>query len=121
MSAAPHTQGLAHIAEETGPCVVAIGEREVAEFYQDGEAQTTEDEANARRMVACWNAADGISTEMLEHVGNIVIPAKVRYSDLHLLLDRAEAFIAGFEDDPQQQGVRELLGDIRSATQKVTT
>lgn len=30
-----------------------------------------DDEANARRLVACWNACDGISTEALERLGTI--------------------------------------------------
>lgn len=31
------------------------------------------------------------------------------------LLERAESFIAGFEDDPDQEGVPQLLEDLRSA------
>lgn len=29
---------------------------------------TAEDDANARRLVACWNACDGLSTEFLEKI-----------------------------------------------------
>lgn len=61
-----HTNGAARIATETGPCVVAVGDRELCECYQDGEVQTPEDEANARRIVACWNACEGIDTSYLE-------------------------------------------------------
>jgi len=33
-------------------------------------------------------------------------------------LDRAEAFVAGFEDDDTQEGIPELLGAIRAALRK---
>lgn len=63
-----HTEGVARIAEETGHCVVAVGDREVCECYQDGETQTAQDEANARRLVACWNACMNLTTEELERI-----------------------------------------------------
>ena len=34
---------------------------------------------------------------------------------LHQVLERAESFIAGFEDDSSQEGVHELLADLRAA------
>jgi hypothetical protein len=36
-------------------------------------------------------------------------------NELLALLARAEAFIAGFEDDQAQEGIPELLADIRAA------
>lgn len=33
--------------------------------------------------------------------------------DLRALLDRAGSFLEGFEDDPQQEGVVEMLYEIR--------
>jgi|CXWL01.1.fsa_nt_gi hypothetical protein len=68
-AAATHTAGLARIESKTGPCVIAVGEREICECYLDGEVQTVEDELNAKRVVACWNACDGVKTETLEHGG----------------------------------------------------
>ena len=50
------TEGQARLALETGPCVVAVGEREVCECYQDGEEQTHEDQANAVHIVKLWNS-----------------------------------------------------------------
>lgn len=50
------TEGEARLALETGPCVVAVGEREVCECYQDGEEQTHEDQANAVHIVKLWNS-----------------------------------------------------------------
>lgn len=38
--------------------------------------------------------------------------------DLLAALDRAEAFIAGFEDDETQEGVAEMLAAIRAAIAK---
>ena len=40
-------------------------------------------------------------------------------SDVVSLLQRAEAFISGFEDDEDQEGVPELLRDLRKAIQGV--
>jgi hypothetical protein len=38
--------------------------------------------------------------------------------DLLAALDRAEAFIAGFEDDETQEGIAEMLAAIRTALAK---
>ena len=64
-----HTKGKLRIDADVGPCViVAVGGRGIGECYEDGETQTPEDEANARRLVACWNycEAKGLSTNELE-------------------------------------------------------
>jgi hypothetical protein len=70
-----YSQGTARIATEDdgveGRCVVMVGARQILECYADGEVQDAEDEANALRVVACWKACDGISTDevarMAEH------------------------------------------------------
>jgi hypothetical protein len=41
--------------------------------------------------------------------------ARVSVSDLLEALERAEAFIDGFEDDDTQEGVTEMLAAIRAA------
>lgn len=64
-----YTQGRARIATETAATVVAAGKREICECYADGEVQDREDEENARRIVALWNACDGVTTERLEAGG----------------------------------------------------
>lgn len=53
-----HTQGVARIGdgELDEECVVHVGERQVGEFYADGEVQTEEDQVNAARFVKVWNA-----------------------------------------------------------------
>lgn len=38
-----------------------------------------------------------------------------RMAEAMALLERAEGFIAGFEDDENQEGIAELLSDIRAA------
>lgn len=54
--------------------------------------------------------------------GHILTKANARLTaaapDLLAALDRAEAFIAGFEDDETQEGVAEMLAAIRAAIAK---
>jgi hypothetical protein len=52
------------IATETGPCVITNGTREIAECYEDGEVQTTEDEANAAHIVKAVNLHDELVTAL---------------------------------------------------------
>lgn len=79
--------------------------------------------ANARRIVACVNACDGIPTEALECQSKRKISESwVKQRDkLVSACQRAEAFIAGFEDDETQEGIAELLAEIRSAASLKST
>jgi hypothetical protein len=45
--------------------------------------------------------------------------ARVSVSAMLAALDRAEAFISGFEDDDTQEGVTEMLAAIRAALANV--
>lgn len=84
-----HTAGLLHVVGEDEvaegvPCIeIARGEfgpdfKSIADvrctvmsatsIYDDEFVLTDEDHANARRLVAAWNACDGFSTEALEGV-----------------------------------------------------
>lgn len=63
-----HTEGELKILVHVGPCVIGTAEREVAEFYADGEEQTAEDLANARRAIDCWNACIGVPADVLEQL-----------------------------------------------------
>lgn len=56
-------------------------------------------------------------TEVVSHYE--LLPAGDR-AKLTTLLFRAEAFIAGFEDDQAQEGIPKLLADIRAAMFKLT-
>ena len=57
----------------------------------------------------------GQALKAFEAAGGTVGPTM---SHLIGLLDEAESFIAGFEDDPMQEGIADLLGKIRAATTK---
>lgn len=64
--------------------------------------------------------AEGIACGACEHVletfnDDATIKSAGLMTDRTALLRRAEAFIAGFEDDRDQQGVPELLADLRTA------
>lgn len=66
---AQHTQG--RLVVRGGYSIYAAdGKTPVADACLDNSV-AAHDEANARRLVACWNACDGISTEALEHLGTL--------------------------------------------------
>jgi len=50
-------------------------------------ASGIESKANARRLVACWNACEGISTEALEHGHEVVLTNRIYQA---LMRDRDE-------------------------------
>lgn len=55
-------------------------------------------EANARRLVACWNACDGISTESLESEGNAALGwARTASKLIHATTQRDELLAALIE------------------------
>ena len=53
-------------------------ENPIAEVYADTHEKA---QANARRLAACWNACDGIPTEILESMVNDGIPWSVHRYD----------------------------------------
>ena len=66
------------------------------------EPKNASNEDNARRIVACVNACAGLATQQLEQ------------TTLRAMLDGAESFLCGFEDDVMQDRCfRLLLDDIR--------
>lgn len=69
--------------------------------------------ADARRLVACWNACDGIETADLERAtasGNLAVFGQ------HLMRDRdeliADLAAAIAMERPSHQGMRELVRDL---------
>jgi len=60
-------------------------------------------------------AAPSIPTVAELQVLDLYLDQLVRDAGLRSALTRAERFIAGFEDDPGQAGVPELLAEIRAA------
>jgi len=64
------------------------------------------------------NAADeleGAAGAYMRVLARETRAARVSVSDLLEALERAEAFIDGFEDDDTQEGVTEMLAAIRAA------
>lgn len=64
---AKHTDGAIRYDYEPGYCgeLIARDGTTVAAFVDEPS------EANARRLVACWNACDGLPTESLEKLGTL--------------------------------------------------
>ena len=60
-----HTPGMLQLDEGYRRIAKADDGRDIFLVHDHGKA-----EANARRLVACWNAAEGLSTESLESAGN---------------------------------------------------
>jgi hypothetical protein len=74
-----HTKGRIRIIELAGAnpsWLAAVDEQDdggdLICCAPDGEVSMERWPANARRLVACWNACDGISTEALEKAGDAV-------------------------------------------------
>lgn len=69
-----HTQGrLSFLANPIEPnkYVIAVNDqRWFMSILHNGEQWEPEQRENMRRLVACWNAAEGLSTESLESAGN---------------------------------------------------
>ncbi len=71
---AKHTQGRLTVAGPTiqgseDACGVPLALAHMLNPYAGATGAADRVEANARRLVACWNACDGISTERLEDLG----------------------------------------------------
>ena len=64
---AQHTQGRVKVQHPDA------GERGLEVAFEPGLERLCADitEANARRLVACWNACEGISTDALERLGTL--------------------------------------------------
>lgn len=57
-----------------GPCRINLttaGTPIIADVCRHADAEFFDGEANARRIVACWNACMGLSTEALERLGTL--------------------------------------------------
>lgn len=98
--------------------------KEVARVHMDSEAHEDDEQhcENARRLVACWNACEGLSTESLGRLGTLD-RARVEMDVFraHLLAQRDEllelcgrALRALSEDD--SPGLRD---DLRAAITKI--
>jgi hypothetical protein len=83
---AQHTEGrLVHHPEDN---IFTIDGRRVFEVQARSlDVHCDERDANARRLTACWNACDGVPTDMLETIANLV-PATVPYRLLRAQRDK---------------------------------
>ncbi len=66
---AEHTKGRLHVRSDKRMIeLIAEGSIRIART----ESNSPEDQANARRLVTCWNACEGISTELLEEETRLI-------------------------------------------------
>jgi len=72
-----------------------------------------EDEANARRLVACWNACDEVSTEFLELLANLPDNQVKAYENLEA--QRNELLEALKSCSPPHPACGETVGDCFKA------
>ena len=87
------------------------------------------DEANARRLVACWNACDGLSTEHIEAIGTrgdtlAGMLLAFRESESELMAQRNELLealkhIEGVALADEWRDLPEIAKHARAAIQKV--
>jgi len=64
-------------------------------LQHNGHQTTERQRANLRRLVACWNACLNLPTDMLEHVGNIVVEASVPF---RILIEQRDELRAALEE-----------------------
>lgn len=83
-----HTKGRleAVIREGTPLACVVIESKPIADLYGGRDMKPGEQAANARRLVACWNSWEGVSTKAIEDATAKVSP--ITYGQLER--DRAE-------------------------------
>lgn len=92
-------------------------------WRMESEERSPECEERARRLVAAFNACAGIPIEVLEAnaAGGLPfsvadqIDQRVLISKLLAAAKKVEPFLCGFDDDNTQDGVREMLRDLRAA------
>lgn len=109
MNASTYTPGRMAQNDSARWHVECDGEPVASCIGPNGEGQKAQE--NARRLVACWNACVSIPTDELQRMLPGALNAAPR-----ALLERCESFIAGFEDDDDQEGVPELLADLHAVT-----
>lgn len=77
---AQHTQGRLTVAGPTiqggeDACGVPLAIAHMLNPYAGATGAADRVEANARRLVACWNACEGLTTETLEVAGSGIAPS----------------------------------------------
>ena len=80
------------------------GERGFEIALEPGLEQVCQDvtEANARRLVACWNACEGLTTEHLENIDMLGETLAGRFADFHAsereLMDTRDELLAALKE-----------------------
>lgn len=68
-----HFPGPVKLGRKVARFVYGDDETPIAECESMGEAPRSQELANARRVVACWNALRGVPTHVLEHAESVAI------------------------------------------------
>lgn len=77
------------------------------------------DEANARRLVACWNACEGLPTAWIEGgAADILEHAKSLKSQRDELLATLKELLSGIFDGPDESDAARLIAKARAAIAK---
>ena len=103
-----------------GKVVYALNKKGVnvfSAFVQDGETDEDELKANARRIVACVNVCEGISTENLEYN----LPVKELAQQYNEVIRQRDELLAALEEIVQHTGLghpianfaRKAIGSVK--------
>lgn len=92
-----HTQGklIARPIDRSGWVDVVVKEEDGGDSLPFISCKHIDVEANARRLVACWNACDGLDTDLLENIVTLGDTLKSRFA----LRDRDEAELRARRDE----------------------
>lgn len=88
-----HTQGHLHVGGNGTIIYGADGWGVANATVFHGRTQPATSEANARRLVACWNACDGISTADLETAGRLAAADEATLRNLQVQRDHLLAVV----------------------------
>ena len=107
------------------------GERGWEIAFEPGLQQVCQNvtEANARRLVACWNACEGIDTEHLENIDMLGETLAVRFAAFHAsereLMDTRDKLLAAAQTTLAKNlhladGDNCTLIDLKRAVERIT-
>lgn len=80
------TDAYGNVQDETGASIATVTNWDMRHDRLSGEC-----EANARRIVACWNACEGLRTESLERMPGTFAQAMIHNNFLELWSEYADA------------------------------
>lgn len=110
---AQHTQGRLHVGDGNNARRIIYDERgwavADAKLFH-ARRQESEDIENARRLVACWNACEGVSTDDLEAMPAAYMLAKLQMV-IPLFQEARDAMTAITEAQRKLHGISQTLAD----------